>query len=191
MMDLSITHLIISVCFRTYEDLLNGFVGLKCQMKRGHICAGAAGCSSVHLLTAGAKCSCHDSLCSPAAHLAASAPSPAATQQQNRAPRQPPSPGLLPHLQEDCLQHLHTTSPVQFHLATTASFCNCFFFFWFLSLHVFSVCISFLFIFFQLFPLLHLPLFCMTLQSCRRCCSEPHVVIVPNTEMSASLYVRM
>lgn len=64
-------------------------------------------------------------------------------------------------------------------------------FFWFLSLHVFSVCISFLFIFFQLFPLLHLPLFCMTLQSCRRCCSEPHVVIVPNTEMSASLYVRM
>lgn len=127
-MDLSITHLIISVCFRTYEDLLNGFVGLKCQMKRGHICAGAAGCSSVHLLTAGAKCSCHDSLCSPAAHLAASAPSPAATQQQNRAPRQPPSPGLLPYLQEDCLQHLHTTSPVQFHLATTASFCNCFFF---------------------------------------------------------------
>lgn len=121
-MALSITHLIISVCFRTCECLLSGFMGLKCQTKRGHICAGAAGCSSIHLLTAGAKCLCHDSLCSPAPHLAASAPFPAAIQQQDGAPRQPPSPGLLPHLQKDCLQYLHTTSPVQFHLAASVSF---------------------------------------------------------------------
>lgn len=147
-MALSITHLITSVCFRTYECLLNGFVGLKCQTKRGHICAGAAGCSSIHLLTAGAKCLRHDSLCSPAPHLAASAPFSAATQQQDRALRQPLSPGFLPHLQEDCLQHLHTTSPVQFHLAASVSFFSFFF-----PLHIFSVYISFLFFFSSSFSL--------------------------------------